>query len=120
MKITLSLSPAAQVETECLVAVVLDRAENNDKAKPGRPKNDKPEPFISAPDKAVQQAAADLISSGDVSAKSFEVSWLHNPDGLRAKRLLLVGGGKAKSFSASELRKTTGAAIRALKPRSLR
>jgi hypothetical protein len=41
MKITLSLSPAAQVETECLVAVVLDRAENNEKAKPGRPKNDK-------------------------------------------------------------------------------
>ncbi len=28
MKITLSLSPAAQIETECLVAVVLDRTEN--------------------------------------------------------------------------------------------
>src|SRR5438067_9073828 len=120
MKITLSLSPAAQVETECLVAVVLDRAENNDKAKPGRPKNDKPEAFISASDKAVQQAAADLLSSGDVAGKGFEVSWLHKPAGIKAKRLLLIGGGKAKSFSATELRKVAGAAVRALKPRNLR
>ena len=120
MKITLSLSPAAQVETECLVAVVLDRADNNEKAKPGRPKNDRPEAFITASDKAVQQAAADLISSGDVAGKTFEVSWLHKPAGLKATRLLLVGGGKAKSFSATELRKLAGAAVRALKARNLR
>src|SRR6185312_2520320 len=120
MKITLSLSPAAQVETECLVAVVLDRAENSDKAKPGRPKNDKPEAFVSASDKAVQQSAADLLSSGDVSGKIFELSWLHKPAGLKGKRLLLVGGGKAKTFSATELRKIAGAAVRALKPRNLR
>ena len=125
MKTTLSLSPAAQVETECLVAVVLDRAENdraenNGRAKPGRAKSDKPEAFVSASDKAVQQAAADLISSGDVAGKNFEVSWLHKPTGLKARRLLLIGGGKAKSFSASELRKIAGAAVRALKPRNLR
>ncbi|MGH9514346.1 MAG: leucyl aminopeptidase family protein, partial [Terriglobales bacterium] len=120
MKITLSLSPAAQVETECLVAVVLDRAENNEKAKPGRPKNDKAEAFVSVSDKAVQQAAADLISSGDVAGKIFELSWLHKPAAVKAKRLLLVGGGKAKSFSVTELRKLAGAAVRALKPRNLR
>ena len=120
MKITLSLAPAAQVETECLVAVVLDRADNNEKAKPGRPKNDRPEAFVTASDKAVQQVAADLISSGDVAGKTFEVSWLHKPAGLKATRLLLVGGGKAKSFSATELRKLAGAAVRALKARNLR
>src|SRR5713101_388675 len=42
MKTILSLSPAAQLETECLVAVVLDRAE---KDKAGR---DKPEAYVSA------------------------------------------------------------------------
>jgi leucyl aminopeptidase len=120
MKITLSLSPAAQVETECLVAIVLDRAENNEKPELGRPKNHKPEAFVSASDKAVQQAAADLLSSGDVAAKIFEVSWLHKPTGIKAKRLLLIGGGKAKSFSVTELRKLAGAAVRALKPRNLR
>ncbi len=108
MKTTLSLSHAAQLETECLVAVVLDRGEK-----------DKTEAFVSA-DKAVQQAAADLITSGDVTGKNFETTWLHKPTGLKAKRLLLIGGGKAKNFSANELRKLAGAAVRALKPRTLR
>jgi leucyl aminopeptidase len=109
MKTNLSLSPAAQVETECLVAVVLDRGEK-----------DKTEAFVSVSDKALQQAATAVISAGDVAGKNFETTWLHSPSGLKAKRLLLVGGGKAKSFSASELRKVAGAAVRALKPRNLR
>src|SRR5262249_47227726 len=37
-----------------------------------------------------------------------------------AKRLLLIGGGKANAFSPTELRKLAGAAVRALKPRNLR
>ena len=109
MKTTLYLSPASQLETECLVAVVLDRGEK-----------DKTEAFVSSPDKAVQQSASDLISAGDLSGKNFEISWLHRPAGLKAKRLLLIGGGKAKKFTAAELRKTAGAAVRALKPRNLR
>src|ERR1051326_3990113 len=92
MNNSLSLSPAAPLETECLVALVLDRGEK-----------DKTDVFISASDKAVQQAAADLIASGDVTGKTFETSWLHKPSGLKAKRLLLVGGGKAKKFSSSEI-----------------
>jgi leucyl aminopeptidase len=109
MKTTLSLSPAAQLETECLVAVTLDRGEK-----------DKTNAYISSPDKTLQQAAADLIASGDVSGKMFENSWLHKPAGLKAKRLLLIGGGKAKKFGPSELRKIAGAAIRALKSRNVR
>src|SRR5215468_11105313 len=109
MKTTLSLLPASQVETECLVAVVLDRGEK-----------EKTDAFVSATDKAVLQAAGAIISSGDVTAKNFETTWLHSPSGLNARRLLLVGGGKSKSFSATELRKLAGAAVRALKPRNLR
>jgi leucyl aminopeptidase len=108
MKTTLSFFSAAEIETECLAAVVLDRGEK-----------DKPEAFVSASDPALQQAASELISAGDISGKSFEISWLHKPLGLKAKRLLLVGGGKAKNFSPSELRKLAGAAVRALKPRNL-
>ncbi len=109
MKTTLSLSSAAQVETECLALVVLDRGEK-----------DKTEAFVSTSDKSVQQVAVELLSAGDVSGKLFEVTWLHKPAGLKAKRLLLIGGGKAKNFSTSELRKVAGAAVRALKPRTLR
>src|SRR5215813_11993686 len=109
MKTTLSLSPPAQVETECLVAVVLDRGEK-----------DKTDAFVSSTDNAILQAASAIISSGDVSAKNFETTWLHAPSGLNAKRLLLIGGGKSQSFSTTELRKVAGAAVRALKPRNLR
>ena len=109
MKTTLSLSSPALLETECLVAVVLDRGEK-----------DKMDAFVSASDNAVLQAASAVIASGDVAAKMFETIWLHAPSGLKAKRLLLVGGGKSKAFSTAELRKLAGAAVRALKPRSLR
>jgi leucyl aminopeptidase len=114
MKITLSLSPAAQLETECLIAVVLDRSEKD------RGEKDKTDLHVSTADKAVQQAASELISAGDLSGKNFETSWLHKPAGLKAKRLLLIGGGKANKFTASDLRKLAGAAVRALKPRNLR
>src|SRR6266700_3519745 len=109
MKISLSLSSPTQVETECLAAVVLDRAEK-----------DRTDVFVSTSDKAVAQAAGGIVSSGDVTGKNFETTWLHAPSGLKAKRLLLVGGGKSKVFAASDLRKLAGAAIRALKPRTLR
>src|SRR5208282_3444404 len=58
--------------------------------------------------------------SGEVTAKSFETTLLHRPAGLKAKRLLLVGGGKAKTFSAAELRKLAGTAVRTLKGKSIR
>jgi leucyl aminopeptidase len=109
MKTTLSFASPAQVETECLVAIVLDRGEK-----------DKTEVFVSASEQSLRQAAAGIITSGDVTAKNFETTWLHTPSGLKAKRLLLIGGGKTKAFSSAELRKIAGAAARALKPRSLR
>ena len=99
MKTTLSFSPPAQIESECLVAIVLDRADVLDRKDKEK---EKTEAFVSA-DTSLQQVAADMISSGDITGKSFEASWLHKPAGLKAKRLLLLGGGKANSFSASEL-----------------
>ena len=97
------------MESECLVAVVLDRGEK-----------DKTEAYVASSEKALQDAAAEVISSGEVSSKSFETTLLHHPAKLKAKRLLLLGGGKAKKFSVSELRKLAGAATRTLKSRSLR
>src|ERR1700687_4926378 len=106
MKIILSLSPAAQLEAECLVAVVLDRSEK------AKGEKDKTEPYVSA-DNLVTQSAADLLSGGDVTGKTFETAWLHKPAGLKAKRLLLIGGGKSKKFTSSDLRKLAGAVARA-------
>ncbi|HEV2022943.1 MAG TPA: leucyl aminopeptidase [Terriglobales bacterium] len=108
MKTLLSFSKPAELETECLVAVVLDHGEK-----------DKPAAKI-AGDPAIASAAADAIASGEMTGKAFESVLLHRPQGLKAKRLLLIGGGKAKAFSAYELRLLAGAAARALKPKSIR
>ena len=67
----------------------------------------------------MQQAAAEAIRSGEVTGKSLETTLLHQPR-LKAKRLLLIGGGKADKFTASDVRKLAGTAVRFLKPRSLR
>jgi len=119
MNTNLSSSVPSQLETDCLVVVVLDRSEN-DKGEKDRGEKDKPSPTVECADAAVREAAKDVIASGEVTGKSFETTLLHRPAGLKAKRLLLVGGGKAKKFSAAELRKLAGAAVRTLKSKSIR
>ncbi len=114
MNTNLSSSAPSQLETDCLVAVVLDRCEKDQSEK------DKPAPSIECADSAVREAAREVISSGEVTGKTFETTLLHRPTGLQAKRLLLVGGGKAKNFSAAELRKLAGAAVRTLKGKNIR
>jgi len=84
MKTILSLSAPAELETECLVAVVLDRGEK-----------DKTDAFVASADKTVEQSAAEVIASGEVTGKNLETTLLHKPGNLKAKRVLLLGGGKA-------------------------
>jgi leucyl aminopeptidase len=114
MNTNLSSSAPSQLETECLVVVVLDRSEKD------RGEKDKPAASLESSDAAVREAAKDVISSGEVTGKTFETTLLHRPAGLKAKRLLLIGGGKAKTFSAAELRKLAGTAVRTLKSKSIR
>ena len=109
MKTNLVLTNPAQVETECLAVVALDRGAK-----------DKTEVAIETGDASVKSAASEVIASGEVTGKSFEVTLLHHPTSLKAKRLLLLGGGKAKTFSAFDLRRLAGAAVRTLKSRGLR
>jgi leucyl aminopeptidase len=62
----------------------------------------------------------ELYESKEFSGKLLEVALLHRPAGLQARRLLLIGGGKADKFNAASLRKAAGAALRHLKPKSSR
>ncbi|MGA9642850.1 MAG: leucyl aminopeptidase [Terriglobales bacterium] len=123
-----SLAPAA-IETDCLVVVVLDQTEKAqtekgpaEKAPAGKDQaaKDKPAPAVAVSDAAIAVAAKDLLASGEVTGKIFETTLIHHPAGLKAKRLLLLGGGSSKTFSASELRKLAGAAVRTLKTKSIR
>ena len=83
-------------------------------------KDAKPQLKLATGDAAVQSAAADLLASGELTGKPFEINLLHKPAGLKAKRLLLIGGGAAKKFTSYDLRRIAGAAVRTLKSRGIR
>ena len=121
MKTTLSFSTAAQLETEALVAVALDHASKDPSENGSSPssKKRKPELNLATSDAAVQSVAADLLASGELTGKSFETNLLHKPSGVKSKRLLIIGGGAAKTFSAYDLRRIAGAAVRTLKSRGI-
>src|SRR5215471_19413738 len=108
-------SAPAALETDALVAIVLDQS-NSD----SNNKDRKPELKVATADAAVQSAAADLLSSGELTGKPFETNLLHKPGGLKAKRLLLISGGGAKKFSSYDLRRLAGTAARTLKGRGIR
>jgi leucyl aminopeptidase len=97
------------VETECLVVFALDHGDKQ-----------KPAPKLAVKDVAAEKAIIDLVAGGEVTGKPFETTLLHRPQGLKAKRLLVVGCGKAKSFSHVEVRKAAGSALRCLKPKMIR
>ncbi|MGZ4872422.1 MAG: M17 family peptidase N-terminal domain-containing protein, partial [Candidatus Angelobacter sp.] len=118
----------AEVETECLVVFALDHAAKDGASKDLTKSNQasnkeqaaKPEPRLAIKDGILEKAVAELVASGEVTGKAFETALLHRPQGLKAKRLLVVGAGKAKSFTHAEVRKAAGSAIRALKPRAIK
>ncbi|MCU1307363.1 MAG: Cytosol aminopeptidase PepA [Acidobacteriaceae bacterium] len=113
MNTKLIYSGIADVQTECLVAIVLDH--NTDSSKEANPDHK-----VASNDKALADAVADVLASGDITGKSLETNLLHSPKGLKAKRLLIVGGGKAQKFSADDIRKIAGTAARFVKGKNLK
>jgi leucyl aminopeptidase len=109
MKSELLAAKASQVESECLVVVALDHGEK-----------DKPLARLANDEDVFTQAAQEIITSGELSGKLLETIMLYRPQGARAKRVLIIGGGSAKKFTPNELRKAAGAAVRYLKPKGIR
>ena len=109
MNLKLIVPASTPLETECMVVPVLDYGDK-----------DKNEPRAIAGDDAVLKAAQEMASTGEITGKIFETVMLHRPAGVKAKRLLFVGGGKAKNFTSYELRKLAGTAIRFLKPKNIK
>ena len=109
MNTRLIIGTCAEVETECLVAIAVDQGDKQ-----------RNEPRLLNHDAALEKAAAELISTGEITSKPFEIALLHRPQGLKAKRLLVVNGGKTKTLDSSTLRKAAGAAIRFLKPKLIK
>src|SRR5271170_718242 len=111
MKTTLQTGSAAAAETELLVAFTTDTATGKDA---------KPEITLLTDHEAIQKAVASVLTTDEFASASNETILLHAPAGLKAKRLLLVGLGKAAKATVHDVRKAAGTAVRFAKPRKLR
>ena len=63
---------------------------------------------------------ADLRSTGEFTGKLYDMVTLYRPEGVPAKRLVVIGGGKASAFSSVEARRAAGALVRVLRPRGVK
>ncbi len=63
---------------------------------------------------------ADLRATGEFTGKLYEMAVLHRPQGVAAKRLVVIGGGKRDKFSSVEVRRVAGTLVRSLKPKGVR
>ncbi len=115
MKPELLSADLSNIPSELLVVFAFDDTDKKGRGK--KEKDAKPNIRLLTPDRAVSKAANAIRTSGEFSAKSCETALLHSPDGLKAKRLLIVG---LRNPTAPEIRKAAGTAVRFAKPRHLR
>ncbi len=110
MKTTLLQKNAAAAETELLTLFAVNTADKKDA---------KATPVIELlhSDADVKHAVSAALAGGEFAGGSCETLLLHQPAGLKAKRVLVVGVSKA---TMHELRKAAGTAIRFAKPRRIR
>ena len=79
-----------------------------------------PLPALLTTSDAIADAAARVMSSEEFKAALGETVLLHDPSGIKATRLVVIGLGKAAKLSITDIRKAAGAAIRFAKPRGIR
>src|SRR5579872_2907459 len=96
MIISTSTLPLAQVQTDALLIPVFEGAREE------------------------RFGAADLIDAGEVTGKSLDLTIVHHPQGVAARRIVLAGAGKVEKFDTSQLRRLVGAAVRHLKAKSVK
>jgi leucyl aminopeptidase len=107
MQIQLENQPYASIHADALVTYIFDQ----DKKVDG---------LLADIDSAMDGRLAALVTAGEISGKSLQPVLVHFPEGMDAKRLLLVGAGKADKFAVGDLRKIAGAALRYLKTRGVK
>jgi leucyl aminopeptidase len=107
MQIQLETQPYSSIQTEALVTYVFD-------------KESKIDGLLADIDQAMGGHLAALATGGELTGKSLEMVLLHFPEGMDAKRLLVVGAGKPDKFDVGDLRKIAGSALRYLKSRGVK
>jgi leucyl aminopeptidase len=82
---------------------------------------EKPEEGVLAEiDRRSNGVISSLIDTGEISGKSGESAYVHNPGNIKARRLLLLGVGRKEDFTADGLRRMAGTAARTLRGKKAR
>src|SRR5579863_253056 len=113
MRTSLSFVSPAAVATDLLAVLAVDTQTE-------KGPNSKPAPALLSSDPALTAAAAAVMASGEFRAGANETLLLHNPVGLAARRLLIVGLGKQAKVTIHGVRNACGTAVRFAKPRGIR
>jgi leucyl aminopeptidase len=107
MKLQIETSPIDKLSADALAVICFETPEK------GEPEED--------PEIAAQTGwLAELRASKEFSGKLFEIAILHRPQGVAAKRLVVIGGGKRDKFSTVEARRVAGTLARTLKAKGVR
>ncbi len=119
MQISIESSSVDHVETDALAVICFETEETAEPQVGNAPAPNSP--HASDPDLAAQSGwLAELRTSGEFTGKLYEYAILHRPEGLAAKRLVVIGGGKRPKFSDVELRRVAGVLVRSLKSKGVR
>ena len=113
MRTELSLAPLATLETELLAILAVD-------TQTAKGPDVQPQPVLLTADESVIAASAGVLATGEFKAGANETLLLHAPEGLAAKRLLIVGLGKQAKATVHTVRNAAGTAVRFAKPRGIR
>ncbi len=107
MQIQLETQPFSSLATDAIITYVFDT-------------EPKLQGVLAEIDRTMNGRLGSLAAAGEITGKALEMVLLHFPQGLEAKRLLLVGAGKPEKFALADLRKIAGSALRFLKSRGVK
>ncbi len=115
MQIQFDNEPLEKIAADAL-AVICFEAEEKTTATTAVAPSVSPDPAIAAQSGWLEE----LRETGEFTGKLYEMATLYRPEGVSAKRLVVVGGGKREKFTAVEARRIAGAVVRSLKPKGVR
>jgi len=99
MKYATKQGSITNISADCVVVIVWSKGALSDSAK--------------SIDSAGNKCISKIIATGDFTGKLGATHLVHRPDGMKAKRLLLLGGGERKKLDARALSKVLTSGIRA-------
>ena len=114
MQVKIEVSPVEKIAADALAVICFEKAESQT---PGSTAG----AATSDPALAAQSGwLEELRSSGEFTGKLYEMATLYRPEGVSARRLVVIGGGKPERFSPVEARRVAGTLVRSLKCKGVR